>query len=133
MAVTRRLFVSGAMAMPLLGQMGGTAQAAADPVFTLLDGLGELRATEVARTRLAAAGIEIRAVEPAVPITGADGVVTGVRMTPEYATGAIALSGRPGAGSARLEGGVVLVSPTARMEITGIRGSLPDNRVFAFL
>jgi hypothetical protein len=133
MAVTRRLFVSGAMAMPLLGQMGGTAHAAADPAFTLLDGLGELQTTELARTRLAAEGIEIQAVAPAVPITGADGAVTGVRMTPEYATGTIALTGRPGAGSARLEGGVVLASPMARMEITGIRGSLPDNRVFAFL
>lgn len=100
MAVTRRLFVSGAMAMPLLGQMGGTAHAAADPAFTLLDGLGELRATELARTRLAAEGIEIQAVAPAVPITGADGAVTGVKMTPEYATGTIALTGRPSAGSA---------------------------------
>ena len=133
MAVTRRLFVSGAMAMPILGQLGGTAQAAADPAFTLLDGLGELRTTELARTRLAAAGIDIQAVAPAVPITGPDDRVTGVKMTPEYATGTIALTGRPGTGSARLEGGVVLVSPTARMEITGIRGSLPDNRVFAFL
>lgn len=133
MAVTRRLFVSGAMAAPLLGHVGGTAQAAGDPAFTLHDGLGELRVTDLARTRLAAAGIEIQAVEPAVPIADPDGAVTGVRMTPEYATGTIALTGQPGAGSARLEGGVVLVSPTARMEITGIRGSLPDNRVHAFL
>lgn len=139
MAVTRRLFVSGAVAAPLLGQMGGTAAAAAatgsaaDPAFTLLDGLSELQATELALTRLASEGIEIQAVEPAVPITGADARVVGVRMTPEYANGTIALTGQPGSGSGRLLGGAVLTSPTARMEITGIRGSLPDNRIFAFL
>ncbi|MFC4852681.1 hypothetical protein [Actinophytocola glycyrrhizae] len=124
------------MAAPLLGQLGGTAAAAgsaADPAFALLDGLSELRVTDLALTRLASEGIAIQAVEPAVPISGADGAVVGVRMPPEYATGTIALTGEPGTGGARLRGGVVLVSADARMEITGIRGSVPDNRVFAFL
>ncbi|SDN03319.1 hypothetical protein [Allokutzneria albata] len=136
MAVTRRVFFSGAMAAPFLAQLGGTAQAnpAVDVKFTLLSGLGEIRLTELALKRLATEQIQVQAVAPAAPILGADGkTVEGVTLTPEYATGTIDALGRPGTGSGRALGGVVLRNATARMEITGMRTSAPDGRIFAFL
>ncbi|WP_156753571.1 hypothetical protein [Actinokineospora pegani] len=138
MTVTRRIFVSGAMAAPFLAQLGGAAPASAasalDTTFSLLDGSCEMRLTELARTRLASEEIELQAVAPATAVLGADGTtVEGVSMPPEYATGTISPLGRPGAGSGRMLGGVVLRNSKARLEIAGIRGSVPDGRIFAFL
>ncbi|MCG8927762.1 hypothetical protein [Lentzea sp. CC55] len=138
MAITRRMFVSGAMAAPVLAQLHGATSANASPTadaaFTLLDGLGEMRLTEVARERLATENIEVQAVAPATPVVGADGTtVVGVKLPPEYSTGTISPVGQPGKGSGRALGGVVLRNAKARMEITGIRGSVPDGRVHAFL
>ncbi|MFB9908939.1 hypothetical protein [Allokutzneria oryzae] len=138
MAVTRRVFVSGAMAAPFLAQLGAAAPANANPAvdvaFTLVDGLSEMRLTELALKRLAAEKIDVQAVAPATPIVGADGTtVVGVTLPPEYGTGTVTPLGQPGKGTGRVLGGVVLRSSKARMEITGIRGSVPDGRIFAFL
>ncbi|WP_424185384.1 hypothetical protein ACOBQX_26295 [Actinokineospora sp. G85] len=138
MTVTRRVFVSGAMAAPFLAQLGGATPAAAssplDTTFSLLDGSCEIRLTELARTRLAAEGIKVQPVAPSTAVLGADGkTVEGVTMPPEYATGTISPLGQPGQGAGRMLGGVVLRDSKARMEITGIRGSVPDGRIFAFL
>ncbi|SDP80900.1 hypothetical protein SAMN05421507_11581 [Lentzea jiangxiensis] len=93
-----------------------------------------MRLTEVARERLATERIEVQAVAPATAIVGADGTtVVGVKLPPEYSTGTISPVGQPGKGSGRALGGVVLRNAKARMEITGIRGSVPDGRVHAFL
>ncbi|WP_157528389.1 hypothetical protein [Nocardia sp. NRRL S-836] len=138
MAITRRMFVGGAMAAPVLAQLHGEASANASPTadatFTLLDGLGEMRLTDVARERLATQQIEVQALAPATAITGADGTtVVGVKLPPEYSTGSISPVGQPAKGSGRALGGVVLRNSKARMEIAGIRASVPDGRVFAFL
>ncbi|WP_086821056.1 hypothetical protein [Allokutzneria sp. NRRL B-24872] len=138
MAVTRRIFFSGAMAAPFLAQLGSGAPANAsttlDVRFTVLNGLGEIRLTELARTRLAGENIVVEAVAPAAPVLGADGkTVEGITLPPEYATGSITALGQPSAGSGRALGGVVLRNARARMEITGIRTSVPDGRIFAFL
>ena len=126
------------MAAPFLAQLGGATPAGASPAvdvkFTLLNGLGEIRLTELARKRLATEKIEVQAVAPATPILGADGTtVEGVKLPPEYATGTVNALGQPGEGSGRALGGVVLRNAKARMEITGIRTSVPDGRIFAFL
>ncbi|SDF42699.1 hypothetical protein SAMN05216553_101586 [Lentzea fradiae] len=138
MGITRRVFVSGAVAAPLVAQLGvtGVAHAAApgDQRLTALDGLAELRLTDVARTRLADNGIQVQAVAPATPITGADGTtVEGVKLTPEYATGTVTALGQPGQGSGRALGGIVLSNSVARMEMAGMRVLLPEGVVFGFL
>ncbi|PWW63394.1 hypothetical protein [Actinokineospora spheciospongiae] len=138
MTVTRRVFVSGAMAAPFLAQLGGAAPATAsaplDTTFSLLDGLGEIRLTELALSRLAAEEIEVEAVAPATALMGADGTtVVGVTLPPEYATGTVNPLGQPAKGSARVSGGVALQNSKARMEITSIRGSMPEGRISAFL
>ena len=138
MAITRRVFVSGAMAAPLAAQLGGAGAAAgeqrSDQKLTLLDGLAELRVTDFALKQLATQGITMQAVAPATAIMGSDGkTVQGVKLIPEYTTGTVTLTGRPSAGIGRVLGGVVLANDKARMEITEIRGGLPDGRVFAFL
>lgn len=126
------------MAAPFAAQFAGAgagvADAAVDPAFTVLGGLSELRLTELALNRLASQAIEVQAVAPATTITGADGnSVVGVKLTPEYATATITRTGQPSRGIGRLRGGVVLVNSTARMEVTEIRGSVPDGLIFAFL
>lgn len=127
------------MAAPLVAQWAGagSADAAGQPgeqTLTALDGLAELRLTDLALKRLAARGIGVQAVDPATPILATDGTtVAGVKLTPEYAGGTILATGQPGKGSGRAHGGVVLANSVARMEITGIRGSVPDGVVVAFL
>ncbi len=93
-----------------------------------------MRLTEFGLKQFATETIAMTAVAPATAVTGADGTtVEGVNMPPEYGTGTVSPLGQPGKGSGRLLGGVVLQNPKARMEITGIRGSVSDGRVFAFL
>ena len=136
MTVTRRIFVSGALATPFLAQLGGAAPANATvaTAFSLLDGLSEIRFTESALKRLAAEKIEIQPIAPATALLGADGTtVEGVKLPPEYANGTLDPLGQPVKGSGRLLGGVVLQNAKARVEIVGIRASVPDGRIFAFL
>jgi len=129
------------MAAPFLAQMGGVAAATTtgadqvgDLTFTYLDGIGELRLTGFALKQLATEQIEMQAVAPATTITGTDGkTVEGIKLAPEYGTGTVTATGQPSRGSARMLGGAVLQNSKARMEIAGIRGSLPDGRIFAFL
>lgn len=127
------------MAAPLVAQLGGTGSAGAaeqlgDQALTLLDGLAELQLTDLALKQFATQGIQMQAVAPATAIMGGDGkTVQGVKLTPEYATGTVSLTGQPRVGSGRMLGGVVVSNDKARMEITDIRGGLPDGRVFAFL
>ncbi|MGE7391322.1 hypothetical protein ACQKM2_38225 [Streptomyces sp. NPDC004126] len=102
--------------------------------LTALSGLAELRLTSLALRQLATRGIKAEAVPPATPVLAADGrTVAGFKMVPEYTAGTIDAAGRPGEGSGRAKGGVVLANDKARMEISGIRGELPDGRVFASL
>ncbi|WET83482.1 hypothetical protein P3102_15700 [Amycolatopsis sp. QT-25] len=139
MAITRRIFVSGAVAAPLVAQLGGSGSAVAtaqpgDQNLTVLNGLAELQLTDLALKQLATQGIRMQAVAPATAIMGSDGrTVQGVKLTPEYTTGTVKPTGQPGTGRGRVFGGVVLVNDKARMEISGLRGGLPDSRVFAFL
>ncbi|TQI94460.1 hypothetical protein FB471_6625 [Amycolatopsis cihanbeyliensis] len=139
MEFTRRIFFSGAMAAPLLGQLGGGAATAAEgteagTAFALIDGLSELRLTTLALERLREEGIEVQAVAPASEILGADGsTVEGVTMPPEYGRVVIDLSGQPTDGRGRVRGGVRLRSEQTSMEITEVRGDLSDGRIFAFL
>jgi hypothetical protein len=135
MAITRRVFVSGSMAAPLVAPLAGagSANAAGEQTLTALDGLAELRLTDLALKRLAGQGIGVHAVDPATPILDTDGATVGVKLTPEYASGTILATGQPGKGSGRAHGGVVLSNSLARMEITDIRGSVPDGVVLAFL
>lgn len=139
MAITRRVFVSGAMAAPLAAQLAGAGSAAAAEqvgglTLTVLDGLAELQLTDLALKQLATQGIQVQAVAPATAIIDSDGTtVRGVKLTPEYATTTVTLTGQPSAGGGRLHGGVVLVNSKARMEITEIRCSMPDGQIFAFM
>lgn len=137
MAITRRVFVSGAMAAPLATQMGSAGAAAAqlgDQVLTALDGLTELRLTDFALEQLATQGIQVQTVEPATPIMGTDCQrVEGLKLTPEYASGTVTATGQLGKGSGRVLGGVVLSNSKACMEIADIRGSASDGLVLAFL
>jgi hypothetical protein len=129
------------MAAPFLAQLaGGTpvnatpADRAVDQAFALLDGLSVMRLTEFALRQFATETIAMTAVAPATAVIGADGMtVEGVNMPPEYGTGTVSPLGQPRKGSGRLLGGVVLQNLKARMEITGIRGSVSDGRIFAFL
>lgn len=137
MAINRRVFASGALAVPLAAQLAGAGAASAQvgsQNLTVLQGLAELRMTDLAHERLVAEGIRMQAVAPATAIMGSDGTtVRGVALTPEYATGTITLTGQPGKGSGRVRGGVVLANSRASMEIAEIRGSAPGGEVFAFL
>jgi hypothetical protein len=138
MDFTRRVFVSGALAASFLTTLSGEAEAVPgvplDPAFTVLDGLSELRFTDLALQRLRSLGITVYAVAPATVITGADGVtVEGISMQPEYGTFALSPDGRPSKAAGRGQGGVGLRSGQASMEIADIRGDLTDNKVHAFL
>ncbi|KAA2257526.1 hypothetical protein F0L68_24825 [Solihabitans fulvus] len=127
------------MAAPLAAQLGGPAATAAvqqlgDQTLTVLGGLAELRLTDLALKQLATQGITVQAVAPATAIVGSDGsTVEGVQLTPEYVTGTVSATGQPSKGNGRAQGGVVLSNSRARMEITEIRGSVPDGVVLAFL
>jgi hypothetical protein len=138
MDITRRIFVSGAMAMPFLGKIG-TADAtenspALNPTFTVLSGLSELRLTEHALNRLREIGVAPYAVAPAETIAGPDGTsVVGVRLPAEHGRMSIGLGGRPVTALARALGGVGLRGDGASMEIVGIHGNAADGRVLAFL
>jgi hypothetical protein len=137
MAITRRVFVSAAMAAPLVSQVGGVGTAGAEqfsdgPRYTALDGLAELRMSDFTLRQLATQDIRLEALEPATPIMG-NGRTEGVKLVPEYATGTITPLGQPGEGSGRMLGGVALADSDTRMEITDLQGLMPDGIVSALL
>lgn len=135
MAVTRRVFVSGAMATSLLALPARDAAAqVGDQAFTYLDGLGQLRLTDSALAQLATQKITVQAVAPATAITGSDGTtVVGITTSPEFGVGTVSVTGHASQASGRARGGVVLANASARMEIAEIRGSVPENLVYGFL
>lgn len=135
MAIIRRIFASGTMATSLFSTPGRDAVAqVGEQTFTYLEGLGELRLTDFALKQLATQKIVVQAVAPATAITGTDGkTVVGIKTKPEYGTGTVTVTKKPSKGSGRASGGAVLLNSKARMEIAGIRGSVPDGRIYAFL
>ncbi|RJQ85444.1 hypothetical protein [Amycolatopsis panacis] len=110
-----------------------------EQTFTYLDGSGTLQVTDSALKQLAKEQIVLQAVPPATAVMGGTGkkTVVGIQTKPEYGTGTVDLlsttTGRPLKGSGRARGGAVLTNSKARMEIAGIRGSVPDGKIYAFL
>jgi hypothetical protein len=141
MDITRRVFVSVAMAAYFLGKVGAADAAAMTtsnsglyPTFAILDGFTELRLTNHALTQLGTIGVTPYALAPAEAITGPDGMsIVGVKLPAEQGRLSVDVTGRPVMSMLRLLGGIGLRNGKASMEIVDLRGNAADGLVFAFL
>ncbi|MDH6708776.1 hypothetical protein P3T27_005522 [Kitasatospora sp. MAA19] len=133
MSTTRRTVLSGALAAPLLARFTGSAADATpnddDTWGTISDGWVEIRWTPQAQAQLDRFEATVEAIAPARLVKDSQGVA--LRFPLRSGAGDPSPTDLPQAqGNGLLDGGVTVRTPTVRLQVTSLNGTLQDGQAF---